>query len=76
MAVFVAERDFLPGDDAPWIDERVASSRRSDFGLWRRTQPLHSGSVRPNFRRRYGPVANSFVWSHSERAATKSSCEP
>ena len=59
-ALFVAERDFLPGEDAPWSA----------------TRPPGWACAEPNSPRRSGPAGSSPASLRCGKAATATSCRP
>ena len=76
-ALFVAERDFLPGEDAPWIDE----IRRSAYGTAAARPGVLRGrraGPRRDRTRRRGPgrPAAHPRWLRCGKAATATSCRP
>ena len=75
-ALFVAERDFLPGEDAPWIDE----IRHQLTELRLRALECYAAagwaSAGPNSPPRSGPPGSSPAWLRCGKAATATSCRP
>ena len=76
-ALFVAERDFLPGEDAPWIDDiRHQLDRAAPASTRSATPQPSSASAEPSSPAPSGPDANSSTSPRCAKAATATSCKP
>ena len=58
-ALFVAERDFLPGEDAPWIDQTRHQLTELRRAPWRAIRQPHWASAAPSSPARSGPAGSS-----------------
>ena len=75
-ALFVAERDFLPGEDAPWIDEIRHQLTELRLRALDATRPPGWASAGPNSPPRSGPAGSSPAWLRCGKAATATLCRP
>jgi SARP family transcriptional regulator, regulator of embCAB operon len=73
-ALFVAERDFLPAEDAPWIDEIRHQLTELRLRAWSATRPPGWASAEPSSPPRSGPAGSSPAWLRCGKAATATSC--
>ena len=70
VALFVAERDFLPGEDAPWINEirdQLTELRLRALECYAATELALAG---PNWKERCGPGGSSSASPRYEKADT------
>lgn len=74
VALFVAEREFLPGEDAAWIDDQRRQMKEVRIRALEAYAAATLGRAGPSSPQRCGRAASLSAWFRSGRAGTGSSC--